>query len=69
MHPITYSLIINLVALLGAVALAFHFAAPWLILVVIVLQTHAIQRFDESSQRGYEDEDESKPIGFTAQID
>jgi len=66
-HPIEYSLILNIVTLVVCGILAWTFAQPWLIIVAVVLQTHAIQRFGRESDENDED-DESQPMGFTADV-
>jgi hypothetical protein len=56
-------------ALIVTGLLAWEFKSPLLILVVILLQTHALQRFEDS---GPDDDDEddfpARPMGFTADI-
>ena len=70
MQPITYSLVINLATLAAVGVLAYTFAQPMLIILAIVLQSHALERFrDEQPQMMMPDEDdESQPMGFTADI-
>lgn len=65
MQPITYSLIINLAALLVSGLLAWLFSAPWLVIVALVLQTHAL---DSLRQHSAEEEEEEQPMGFTANV-
>ena len=60
MHPITYSFILNVLALVAATFLGVVFDAPLLILVVILIQTHM------PGYRGRgddDDDDESGPPG------
>ena len=66
MQPITYSLVLNVATLIAASLLAWAFAQPWMLIVVIVLQTHAIQKFTEDERD--RDEDDSRPMGFTADV-
>lgn len=67
MQPITYSLVINLCVLAACTALAFMFNQPLLVVVALVLQTHALDRFrDEDPDKS--DEEEESCIGFTANV-
>jgi hypothetical protein len=61
-HPIHYSLIYNIIALLVAAGLAFHFAQPMLVLVVLILAQHSMGRF--SNQDDDDDDDEGPGMGF-----
>lgn len=70
MQPITYSLVVNLAALIAVTFLAAWFAQPWLVLaviIVVVLQTHALQRFSDNDHDD-DDDDEGKPMGFLADV-
>jgi hypothetical protein len=66
MQPITYSLIINLAVLLVAGALAWKMDNPYILIIAVILQTHAIQRF--SKQEEEFEEEPSNAIGFSADI-
>lgn len=69
MQPITYSLIINVLALLIAGGLAWAFSQPWIFVIALLLQTHVLQRFEEKIFGDDEDNDaEGGGIGFTADI-
>lgn len=50
LHPIHYCLILNVLTLVGAGALAWAFAAPWVFIVAILLSNHAMQRFEEDRE-------------------
>lgn len=67
MQPITYSLIFNTVGVLLAAALSYQFSVPWLFLVVLMIQNHALERFTEYTRQDKEDDD-AQPMGFTADI-
>lgn len=73
MHPINYSLFLNTLSIACLTGLAAYFNEPWMVLTVvlaIVLQTHALQKFgDKDSQHDDDDDgDESKPIGFLTDV-
>lgn len=70
MQPIHYSLIINLIALLVCAGLAWLFAAPWLVIVAMLMQTHALERFQSQREAQEEDEEDfpEQPMGFNANI-
>jgi len=66
-QPIHYSLILNILVLLVCGGLAYVFSAPWLVILAILTQTHALERF-----RGEQNEEEKdypdQPMGFNADI-
>jgi hypothetical protein len=68
MQPIHYSLIINLIALLICAGLAWLFAAPWLVIVAMLMQTHALERFQSQANHPDEDDYPEQPMGFNADI-
>lgn len=65
MQPIIYSLILNLAMLAVCTALAFMMNSPWLVVVAMALQTHALDRFRGDKE---EEEDDEQPMGFTADV-
>lgn len=67
MHPISYSLVLNILTLLVTGFLALAFNTPWLVLIAMLTQTHAIERFRPES-KDEDDEDEPQPMGFTADV-
>jgi hypothetical protein len=66
LHPIHYSLILNLVAMVATGLLAYHFSQPLLIVVALLLANHSLARFQTDDDD--EDEDEGGEIGFLANI-
>jgi len=68
MQPIHYSLIINVLVLAICGALAWAFTAPWLIIIAILTQTHALERFQEAQQAHEDEEYAEQPMGFNADI-
>jgi hypothetical protein len=65
-HPIHYSLVYNIIALLVAAGLAFHFSQPMLILVVMLLAQHSMGRFSRDDDD--DDDDDGPGMGFTAKL-
>lgn len=67
MQPITYSLILNLAVLAACTAMAIMMNIPWLIVIAMILQTHALERF-RNEDPDVDDEDDDQPMGFTADV-
>jgi hypothetical protein len=70
MQPISYSLIINVLTLALCGFLAYTFAQPWLVIVAVLIQTHALERFREAERdrQDMEEGDDEPAIGFTANV-
>lgn len=75
MHPINYSLFVNTLSIACLTGLAAYFNEPWMVLAVvlaIVLQTHALQKFGDNDTRcdndNDDDNDDGKPIGFLTDL-
>lgn len=66
MQPITYSLIINVLILAVVGALTYVFSQPLLIVVGLMMMNHVMERF--SSKNDEDEEDDSQPMGFTADV-
>lgn len=67
MQPITYSLVLNVLTFLVCSALAYYFNQPLLVVVALLMQSHALERFQDKGDD--EDEDEDEPsMGFTAEV-
>lgn len=68
MQPITYSFLINVVSIAAASVLAWHFGEPLLLVLAVILQTHALERFtarqDDDDSEDYPDQ----PMGFSADL-
>lgn len=65
MHPIHYSLILNLAILAVTGWLSYVFNQPLLVVIGLMLAQHTMAKFDD----GEEDEEEEEPaIGFNANI-
>jgi hypothetical protein len=68
MHPITYSMVLNLAVLSVLGFLAWAFTQPLLVLAYPLIAAHALERFNNQPPES-EFEDEREPtIGFTADI-
>lgn len=66
MQPIHYSLIFNIIGALLAAGLAWQFQQPWLLVIVLMIQNHALELFrQEAPDPEFEEE---QPMGFTADI-
>lgn len=70
MHPIHYSLIINVLAMAIAAALAWKFETPWILVIVLMLSQHEMARFQEQQrQNDLDDMDDGEPaMGFLADM-
>lgn len=73
MHPITYSLILNLTSLLliaGLGAYMGYEGTPLLMILAVMIQTHALQRFTQGGDGDDEPGDDDEPaMGFLADVD
>jgi hypothetical protein len=65
LHPIHYSLILNLAALAVTGFLAYEFREPWLVVLSLLLATHSVGMFQGDED---DDDDEAQPMGFLADI-
>lgn len=66
MHPIHYSLIINLAVLAVTGWLSYAFSQPMLFIIGMILAQHEMSRFRDEPEM---EEDEGDPaIGFNADI-
>jgi hypothetical protein len=70
MHPIHYSLILNVVTLIAAGALSWQQHEPVWLIIAIMLLNHTIGRFasDETQPSRLDDDDDDPKIGFGADI-
>lgn len=66
MHPIHYSLILNLVTLAITGFLAYSFNQPLLVVAAMLLANHSMARFESDGQDN--DDDDSRSIGFMADV-
>ena len=67
MQPITYSLLINMAGIIAASVLAWHFGEPLLLVLAVILQTHALDRNPPQGQDDSEDYPD-QPMGFNADL-
>jgi hypothetical protein len=68
MHPIHYSFLLNIAALIIAGLLSWQQGQPLWLIVAVLLQNHSLARFTNLSDD--QDESDSSPkIGFHADID
>lgn len=75
LHPIHYSLIINLVVMAIAGGLAWAFSQPLVFILAVILSNHALERFrNDPPGAGRDSDDDEDPeysesrAGFTADI-
>lgn len=68
MQPITYSIIFNVLGAILAAGLAYVFQQPWLFVVVLMIQNHALERFRAEQHDAEPDFDDGQPMGFTADV-
>lgn len=61
LHPITYSLVMNVIVLAVAGGLAFAFAQPLVFILAILVSNHALERF--RNDRDDDDDDLPGPPG------
>lgn len=67
MHPINYSFVMNVLTLLVCAGLSVWLAQPLLVVIALVMQTHALERFN--TQPNQPDQDDDEPcIGFNANV-
>lgn len=64
MQPINYSLILNIAMIAVCAWLAYVFSQPMLVIIALLAQTHALERFHDHDN---EDTD-AQPMGFTADL-
>jgi NADH pyrophosphatase NudC (nudix superfamily) len=50
----------------GCAILAYLFSQPWIIVIVLMLQSHALERF--RNEEPEEEEMEEQPMGFMADV-
>lgn len=67
MHPITYSIIINLAILIVVSFLSLAFSQPLLFVVGLMMMNHIMGRFNTSAEQDQDDE-EAQAMGFTADL-
>lgn len=65
MHPIHYSLVLNVIILAITGFLAYSFKEPLLVVVALLLANHSMSKFQEGDD---DNDDESKDMGFLANI-
>jgi hypothetical protein len=66
MQPIHYSLILNLAGIVASTILALAFSQPLLLLVTILLATHALSRFAPDAPPAPPERE--RGIGFMADL-
>lgn len=64
MHPIHYSLILNLAVLLITGFLSYVFEEPLLVVVALLLANHSMARFQNDDP----DDEDNQPMGFLADV-
>lgn len=62
MHPIHYSLILNIIILAVTGFIAYSFKEPLLVVVALLLANHSMAKFQDDGPD--EDDDDEPKIGF-----
>lgn len=66
MHPIHYSLILNIIILALTGFIAYSFKEPLLVVVALLLANHSMAKFQDNDDDLDDDEDGEPKIGFLA---
>ena len=66
MHPIHYSLILNIIILAVTGFIAYSFKEPLLVVVALLLANHSMAKFQDNDDDLDDDEDGEPKIGFLA---
>lgn len=65
MHPIHYSLVLNIVILAVTGFIAYSFKEPLLVVVALLLANHSTAKFQDGDGPDEDDDDDDEPkIGF-----
>ena len=64
MHPIHYSLILNIIILAVTGFIAYSFKEPLLVVVALLLADHSMTKFQGGDSPDDDDEDDEPKIGF-----
>ncbi len=64
MHPIHYSLILNIIILAVTGFIAYSFKEPLLVVVALLLANHSMTKFQNGDSSDDDDEDDEPKIGF-----
>ena len=64
MHPIHYSLILNIIILAVTGFIAYSFKEPLLVVVALLLANHSMTKFQNGDSYDDDDEDDEPKIGF-----
>lgn len=65
MHPIHYSLILNIIILAVTGFIAYSFKEPMLVVVALLLANHSMAKFQDGDSDDEDDDDGDEPkIGF-----
>ncbi len=63
MHPIHYSLILNIIILAVTGFIAYSFREP-LVVVALLLANHSMEKFQDGDDPDEDDDDDEPRIGF-----
>lgn len=66
MHPIHYSLVLNIIILAVTGFIAYSFKEPLLVVVALLLANHSMAKFQDSDDDLDDDENGEPKIGFLA---
>ena len=64
MHPIHYSLILNIIILAVTGFIAYSFGEPLLVVVALLLANHSMAKFQDGDGPDEDDDDDEPKIGF-----
>lgn len=64
MHPIHYSLILNIIILAVTGFIAYSFKEPLLVVVALLLANHPMAKFQDGDGLDEDDDDDEPKIGF-----
>ena len=64
MHPIHYSLILNIIILAVTGFIAYSFKEPLLVVVALLLANHSMTKFQNGGDLDEDDDDDDPKIGF-----
>lgn len=64
MHPIHYSLILNIIILAITGFIAYSFKEPPLVVVALLLANHSMAKFQDGDDLDDDDDDDDPKIGF-----
>ena len=64
MHPIHYSLVLNIIILAVTGFIAYSFKEPLLVVVALLLANHSMAKFQDGDGLDEDNDDDEPKIGF-----